>query len=94
MTLTEYPGAHHAYDYSRLKGESAPTPFPQGQTLRNCQLAGGDDGVILNSKTGKAFTWNDPCVDKGPHIAYNEAAATATVKAVKEFLVATFKLKP
>jgi len=28
------------------------------------------------------------------HVAYNEAATAATVKAVKEFLVAVFNLKP
>src|SRR4029077_2520084 len=78
VTLTEYPGAYHGYDFLRLKVESAPTLLPQGQTARNCELAEGDHGVILNSKLGKPFTYNDPCVEKGPHMAYNEAAATAT----------------
>jgi len=32
-------------------------------------------------------------VERGTTIAYDEAATTATIKAVKEFLVATFHLK-
>jgi hypothetical protein len=39
------------------------------------------------------FTLEDPCMEKGPQVAYNAAAHQATVKAVKEFLTVTFKLK-
>ena len=63
-------------------------------TTRDCQLAEGDGGVIINSKTGKAYSLaSDPCVERGPHVAYNEAATVATVKAVKEFLATVFDLK-
>jgi hypothetical protein len=34
---------------------------------------------------------NDPCVELGPHIGFNQVAYQATVKAVREFLAATFK---
>jgi Golgi nucleoside diphosphatase len=62
------------------------------QTARNCHLAEGDAGQVLNSKTGEPFTLNDPCMERGTTVVYNEAATTATTMAVKEFLVATFKL--
>ncbi|HEX9431200.1 MAG TPA: dienelactone hydrolase family protein [Burkholderiales bacterium] len=88
-TLTEYPGAYHAYDAFMLK---EPIKFPQAQTTRRCFLEEGQNGAILNSKTGKAYELNDGCVEKGTQVAYNAAAHEATVKAVKEFLVATFRL--
>jgi hypothetical protein len=47
----------------------------------------------LNSKTGKVFDSNDPCIEKGATGSYyNEEAAVATTKAVKEFLATTFQL--
>ena len=89
VTLTEYPDAYHAYDATAY-----PTPvvFPQAQTTRNCSLREGDNGQVLNSKTGAVFTLEDPCVERGPHVGFNQAAYQATVKAVREFLSATFKL--
>jgi dienelactone hydrolase len=91
VALAEYPGAYHAYDYFFQK---EPLKLPQAQTARNCLLVEGEAGQILNSKTGKPFSLNDPCVERGTTIAYDEAATTATIKAVKEFLVATFHRKP
>ena len=88
-TLTEYPGAYHAYDAFMLK---EPIKFPQAQTTRRCFLEEGQNGALLNSKTGKPYDLNDACVEKGTQVAYNAAAHEATVKAVKEFLVATFRL--
>lgn len=89
VLLTEYPDAHHAYDAFMLK---QPIKFPNGQTTRRCSLEEGPNGGILNAKTGKAFDLNDACVEKGPQVAYNAAAHDATVRAVKEFLAATFRL--
>jgi len=88
-TLTEYPDAYHAYDATAL---SPPIALPQAQTTRNCTLREGDNGQVLNAKTGVVFTLNDPCVEHGPHVGYNQAARDETVKAVREFLTATFKL--
>jgi dienelactone hydrolase len=87
-SLTEYPDAYHAYDNFMMK---QPIHVAQGQTTRNCFLEEGQNGTILNAKTGKPFGLDDPCVEKGPHVAYNEAAHKATVEAVKKFLVATLR---
>jgi hypothetical protein len=83
VALTEYPGAFHAYDAFFVK---EPVKFPQAQTTRNCLLAEGNAGEILNSKTGKPFDLNDPCVERGTTVVYNEEATTGTTTAVKDFL--------
>lgn len=89
VVLTEYPDAFHAYDSTAF---SAPIELPQAQTTRNCTLREGDNGQVLNAKTGAIYMLDDPCVEHGPHIGFNQAAYQATVKAVREFLAATFKL--
>jgi hypothetical protein len=70
-----------------------PRRLPQAMTGRNCFLKEADNGVIINAKSGNPFTLEDPCMEKGPQVAYNAAAHQATVKAVKEFLTVTFKLE-
>jgi dienelactone hydrolase len=89
VSLTEYPDTYHAYDNALL---SPPIQYPQAQTTRNCTLREGDNGQVFNAKTGAVYTLADPCVEHGPHVGYNQAANEATVKAVQEFLTATFKL--
>ena len=92
ISLTEYSGAHHTYDNFRLPNDGTPVERPQAQTLRHCQLTEGADGVIFNLKTGKPFDINtDPCVERGPHVAYDASAASATRDAVKEFLIERFR---
>jgi dienelactone hydrolase len=89
VVLTEYPNAHHAYDVFTLP---ASQQSATAQTTRNCLLREGEKGQVLNAKTGQLYNLaTDPCVERGPHIGYNEAAAKATVAAVKEFLTQTFK---
>ena len=70
------------------KPGKVPLKFPQAQTARNCLFSEGDAGQIVNRKTGVPFTLNDPCIEKGTTVASNEAATTATTKAVKELLTA------
>jgi hypothetical protein len=45
----------------------------------------GENGMILNAKTGKLYTLDDPCVERGSTLAYNETAREATVKASRSF---------
>jgi len=90
VALAEYADAHHAYDVFTI---TQPIKFPQAQTARSCSLEEGQNGQILNSKTGKPFDLNDPCVEKGPQVAYNATAHQATVRAVKEFLAMTFRIQ-
>jgi len=90
VSLTEYRDAHHAYD--NPLGPKTPTVAKGSQSVRACTLKEEAPGKIINVATGEPFTYKDPCVQTDPHLGYNEAAATATRKAVKEFLRTTFKL--
>jgi dienelactone hydrolase len=86
VALTEYPGAHHVFDGRLFK---KPVIAEKSQSTRSCVLAERQNGVVVNVKTGQAFSYADPCVELGPTIAYDENAHAAALKAVKEFLAAT-----
>jgi dienelactone hydrolase len=90
VTLTEFADAYHAYDGPY---NATPVTLPEALTIRNCSLEEGENGEIINSKTGKPFDGKDPCIEKGVHVGYNAAAYQATLKAVKDFLRATFNIK-
>src|SRR6266851_2019889 len=89
VTLTEFPGVYHYYDWFTLK---EPLKLPQARTRHNCSLAEGEQGQLLDTKTGKSYDPNVSCNEKGGTLAYNEEAAVATTAAVKEFLTARFGL--
>jgi len=89
VQLTEYAGAYHVFDGREFK---KPVKLDKGQTVRQCQLAEAENGIIINVKTKEPFTYADPCVQRGVTIAYDEKASTEARKAVKD-LVATV-LKP
>ena len=88
-SLTEYADALHAYDNFTL---AASVAQPNSQTTRNCLIIEGDNGTLLNGKTNQPYSLADACIERGPHVGYNEAAHKATVEAVKQFLTARFKL--
>jgi dienelactone hydrolase len=90
VQLTEYPDAHHAYD--NPLGSKTLTVASASQSVRNCQLKEEPRGLIINTATGQPFSYQDPCVQTGPHLGQNEAAASATRASVKDFLRTTFKL--
>jgi dienelactone hydrolase len=91
VQLAEYPDAYHVFDNPLLK--EAPVAFPTWQTFRHCTLREDSPGRIINAETKQPFTYADPCVEYGPHIAYSRAALNAATQAVKDFLRATFNLK-
>jgi dienelactone hydrolase len=87
VVLTEYAGAGHVFDGRQF---SPPQVLAQGQTTRNCRLEEGAGGAVMNTATQQPFSYRDACVELGPTVAYDEAAATQARKAVREFLAATF----
>jgi dienelactone hydrolase len=88
VTLTEYPGAHHAFD------RHGPVVVAEkSQSTRSCELAERANGLVVNVKTGQPFTYGDRCVELGPSVGGDEKAYAAARKAVKEFVAATL-LKP
>jgi dienelactone hydrolase len=91
VQITEYPDAHHSYD--NPLGNKTPTVSKGSQSVRACKLKEEPLGTIINAETGQPFTYQDPCVQTDPHTGYNEPAANATRKAVKEFVRTVFKLE-
>jgi dienelactone hydrolase len=91
VQLTEYAGAWHAFDNPLHK--ETPVTFPTWLTLRRCSMKEESPGRVVNVETKQPFTWKDPCVEKGPHVAYNSVALNAATVAVKDFLQTTFRLK-
>jgi dienelactone hydrolase len=87
---TEYPNAHHVYD---SKGLTKPNRIEKGQTTRNCEIAEGNDGQLMNVKSGQPFAYSDACVEYGVTTFYDEAASGATRQAVKELLATALKPK-
>ncbi len=90
VRLIEYAGAHHVFDAPAL---TQPVVIGAAQTTRNCRMIEADDGQILNRATRQPFGYADACVEKGPTIAYDEAAATKARADVKEFLAGVFAAK-
>jgi dienelactone hydrolase len=91
VQLIEYPDAHHSYD--NPLGPKTPTVSKGSQSTRACTLKEEPLGTVINVATGQPFTYKDPCVQVDPHTGYNEAAANATRKAVKDQVRAAFKLE-
>jgi dienelactone hydrolase len=90
VVLTEYPGAYHSFDARSLK---EPVKLPQANSLARCRLEEGANGVMLNSGTRQPFTPKDSCLDRGTTLAYDAKAHAEALKAVTEFVSATFKIK-
>ena len=80
--MIEFSGAAHAFDNPR-----GPAYFSDldWQTSRNC-LRVERDGVLANAATGKRFSYDDECVERGPHTQYNGDAAAAAEQAVLDLL--------
>ena len=91
IALTEYPDAHHAFDNP---GNPVPVRAERSQSTAQCSLQEDSRGRIINSKTGKPFSYKDTCVRLGPTVGYNAAAHAAALKSVKEFLAVVFRLPP
>lgn len=85
---SEYPGARHVFDWQALR---EPSKAEKAQTTRRCELKEGDDGRIVNAKSGEPFTYSDPCVEYGVTTGYDEKASQDTRRAVKELVSSVLK---
>ena len=90
VEMSIYKDAAHSFDGPL--GSLTPTVSNNAMTVRNCVLKEEPLGQITNSKTGKAFTYEDPCVERNPHVGFNPDAAKAARASVRETLKAVFKL--
>ncbi len=90
VKLIEFPDAQHAFDSPALK---TPVVLGKAPTTRHCHLVEGSDSTILNSETKAPFSYSDSCVEKGPTLAFNEAAYTHAHAYIQQFLKALFQLE-
>jgi dienelactone hydrolase len=88
VSLTEYAGAHHAFDVRALK---EPVKQPQAISVIKCRLEEGANGQMMTSNTKQPFSLSDPCVGRGRTLAYHAEAHNAALKAVNEFVAATLR---
>ena len=90
VTITEYPNASHAFD--NPLGAQPARVSPKSQTVRHCKIREEPVGLLINATTGQPFTYQDPCVELGPHLGHDPAATAMARQAVTEFLKTVFKL--
>lgn len=64
--------------------------FAGGQSVRHCTIREEPAGLLINASTREPFTYKDPCVEIGPHVGYNAAAAEAAKASVKDILNTVF----
>ena len=88
--LIEYPGAYHVFDSPDRREQ---VKLPQASTLRNCRFVEAEDGSILNAVTKQPTSINDPCIEKGVTLHYNEAATRKAHDDVTAFLKNAFAQK-
>jgi dienelactone hydrolase len=90
VNLIEYPEAYHAFDAPVYRSPSFLVDAP---TTRRCHLVEAEDHQIINRETQRPFSYADDCVERGPTIAYNEAASSNARIFIRDFLVGVFRLK-
>jgi dienelactone hydrolase len=89
--ITIYPNARHSFDNPLLP---AVVSFPDAVVGNRCKREERAGGEIFNHDTGKPFTWQDACVTRGATVGFDPDAYREAQKAVKAFLIDTFKLTP
>ena len=88
IQLTEYPNAQHGFDASMF---TVPLRLAHAQTTRRCELGEAEDGQVVNSETGRPFSYTDTCVEHGATVAFDAQASAAARAAVQEFVTTTLK---
>jgi dienelactone hydrolase len=90
VQLTEFLGAHHAYD--NPLGAETPTGAKGSQSVRAWKLKEEPLGTIVNAETGQHFTYKDRMRPDGSAPWPRRGGKQATHAAVKELLRTVFKL--
>jgi dienelactone hydrolase len=88
--LIELPDAHHTFD--NPLGPKTAVVSKGSESTRACVLEEKANGVVVNVKSGAPFSYKDACVERDPHVGYNEAATTVTRNEVSALLKSVFKL--
>jgi len=91
VQLTEYPNAPHAFD--NPLGSLPPIVLKNAQTVRSCRIREEATGQLVNMATKQAFTYQDSCVERDPHVGYDPAATQAARQSIVGLLKTVFKLE-
>lgn len=89
VQLTEYPNAPHSFD--NPFGAQPAALSPDSQSVRHCSVREEPEGVLVNAATKVPFTYQDPCVERGPHIGHDPEATLQAKVAVKALVQSVFK---
>jgi dienelactone hydrolase len=87
IQLIEYPGAHHAFDNPL----TPVTRLERNQTVRSCEFEEKPLGRIVNRKTGRSFSFDDPCIERGVSMGYDARAHSQAILDVRSLLEHVFK---
>ena len=87
VAMTVYPDAHHAFD---LPFDMAPTVAKGSQTVRACEIAEDEKGILINLATQSEFSFKDACVQLDPHVGANAQAREAAIRDVRAYLSTLF----
>jgi dienelactone hydrolase len=90
VQLTEYPSAPHSFD--NPLGAQPAVASPNSQSVRKCTIREEPVGALINAATKERFTYEDACVERGPHIGHDPEATLQAKQAVKTFVRNVFKL--
>jgi dienelactone hydrolase len=90
VEVTEYPNASHAFD--NPLGAQPAMVRPGFQSMRNCKIQEGADGLLINTDTNQPFAYTDACVVHGVHTGHDPLATQEAKQAVKELFKKVFQL--
>ena len=90
VTLTEFEGAHHVFDWGGMPQEPLRLERPG---VGNCEWTESTPGILTHVTTGEPLSLSATCFVMGIHFAYSPAATDATEIAVKAFLTDVFALE-
>jgi dienelactone hydrolase len=88
VELTEYAGAHHAFD----NPGASPARRSESQARGHCLLSENPVGRIVNRDTGRPLTANDACIGRGATLGYDVRAHAKAIADVKGVLQKAFVL--
>lgn len=89
VQLTEYPSAPHGFD--NPLGAQPAALAPNAQSVRNCRVREESEGVLINVATKERFTYQDACVERGPHVGHDPEATSLAKQAVKALVQSVLK---
>jgi dienelactone hydrolase len=90
VQVVEYPNAQHAFD--NPLGAVTPTLSAQSQSVRRCKIVEEPVGQLINASNRQPFSYQDACVERGPHLGHDPDATRQVKQAVTGIIKSVFNL--